>query len=138
MRWSKLNQQDQNHGLFDTRTLVAILAMVLFWVAWQFYMDAKYPKKKATAPSVSQEVQTPADAPKATAPAVEVPGVAAAVSNVEKTERLFAYEDDNFQLQVNSQGMGIKEATLKQYSNREKQPIRLGHPQIGSLFSTLD
>lgn len=122
----------QNESPFgNPRFLVALGITFLGLWGWQFYVSSKYPQVSAVAPTVSAvENQTTKQVDKAvektaTNGTVKIESensTAAAVSQVQP-EKLFSYEDNLVSFSISSKGMGIKDFTLKNYTNRKNEKI---------------
>ncbi|HRO66537.1 MAG TPA: hypothetical protein PL182_03125, partial [Pseudobdellovibrionaceae bacterium] len=125
--------------LMDRRTLIAIVVIGVFMMAWQHFMNQKYPPAvSATAtPAETQPVrpgtEEKVDAPVSTAPAAQ--GEIKKAEPVEmRPEELLTYEDDKVRFTLSSKGMGFKEYLAKDYKNAEGNPVRLGFSPLAGLF----
>jgi YidC/Oxa1 family membrane protein insertase len=120
--------------VFDTKTVIAIVMVGAVWVLWQMYMERKYGSTVAptetAAPAVSG-VSTDSTSPKAepttTAPAPSPAELLDSKVAKSAAATTTAYDSGNLQLTVNSQGFAIQNVVLKTQTDRDGQPIRLGH-----------
>lgn len=127
-----MNQQNES-PFGNPRFLAALGITFLGLWGWQFYVSSKYPQ-------VSQPVIVEGQANKqagqqvtdSTAQPVEKTvekafGDVSATSQVSapeaQAEKLLAYDDSKVSFSVSSKGMGIKDFTLKNYTNRKNEKI---------------
>lgn len=134
-----MNQQ-QNQSFFDGKTIVAIVMVGLVFFGWQHYLNSKYPNYyKKPAATESTEAHPEAGA-SSTVGAVEKSGEnganSGAVNPAKISEKVLTYQNDQLSLQVSSQGMGFKEVILKDFLDKEKQPLRFTATEKGTLFET--
>lgn len=133
-----LNQQQPK--LFDSKTVIAIIVIGLFYVGWQQYLNNKYPNLK----KAKQEVAAPAQsnetiATEGTAPASTNTQASAVTENtsgselklVSKPAQYFAYEDDKVSFQISSLGMSIGKFELRKYTDRKDKLITLTPAEPG-------
>lgn len=102
------------------------------WLGWQFYMQKKYPhlyekKAEVTAPAeLKENAETKNEIPQdllaegeKSSPKVDEMG-----EPVDKPETFVDYEDERFSFRISSKGMGLKDVTLKNYTDRDGDLIR--------------
>lgn len=114
--------QKQESPFGNPRFLMA-LALTFFGLwGWQYYLSKKYPQAQPTA----QVVATIASGTVTVAPseAQMKPAVAATTTPVVEEEKTFAYEDENVKFDVSSKGLGVKNFTLKKYTDRKGAQIQ--------------
>lgn len=119
----------QNESPFGNPRFLAALGITFLGLwGWQFYVSSKYPQTKPAAAvegTTTQQVENPVE--KATTDASANPQaktlVAAVVTSPEQVEKLFSYEDNMVSFSISSKGMGIKDFTLKNYTNRKNEQI---------------
>jgi YidC/Oxa1 family membrane protein insertase len=132
------NDSNGNNTFIDSKTLLAIVLVGLVWFGWQSYLSKKYPQVKNPT-SQGEKVATPSDpalattaeAPTETSPAGKPTSVAAKAS---ASEQLIAYENNDISFHISSYGMGLKDLTLKNHTDRKNQPIQIGQSDLYSLF----
>jgi YidC/Oxa1 family membrane protein insertase len=129
---------DQKPSFFDTRTLIAIAITMLAWMGWQSYMSKKYPHLNDPA-AQSQPEQAADDSQAAPAPVVPAERPAVTVQNNEipegqpLEEKLIPVENPAWKFLISSRGMGLKDITLQKFTDREKNPIKVGAEVSGRL-----
>ena len=115
-------------NFLDKNTLIAIVLTMLIWVGWSKYMASKYPNMgvesaKPAQASVSGETiegaTTTVEAGKAPESMAKFDEIPAQELQVET----FDFEEISFS--VVSKGMGLTNLVLKQFKDRNNQPIRL-------------
>ncbi|MCC7404683.1 MAG: membrane protein insertase YidC [Bdellovibrionales bacterium] len=143
--------QEQQPSFLDSKTILAIALVGLSWVAWQSYMTKKYPRADEQNPQQVEQSVTGGEAKMAEGTAGEGNGGAAvdkpeakvdgAVSApaepvASKAESLVHFEDDHWSFDISSKGMGIRNLSLKNYTDREKQPVSIGGASAEAMFAT--
>ena len=132
---------NDNKNFLDPKMIGTLAIIGGFWVAWSYFMDAKYPQKEAPrsaqTTSLSQPKQTEATtaASKPEAAKVGTPEIAAA-QKAQMAEKLLDYSSPEMSFQISSVGMGIKNIDIKKYKGRENQAIVLGKVDSELAFST--
>ncbi len=133
-----MNQRKDN--FFDPKTLMAIVLVGVSWMGWQWYLQKKYPdayKPKTAESQVAVETSgttTEEKKPEAK-PTSTLSAVTKEQDNIvdqQKPEQLTAYDSDSLSFNISSRGMGIRDLQLKQYKNREGEPVHFG-PLSGFL-----
>jgi YidC/Oxa1 family membrane protein insertase len=138
-----MNPPEEKSSFFDRSTVLAILLVLTFWMAWSKYVEWKYP---------------PAPVAKTLASPSPAPGTASALSNIAAksnqinlvtppsvdvgsdagaSEKVFEYADKNWAFQISSHGMGLRSIDVKSYQTREGTPILLAPLNDTSAFATL-
>ncbi len=108
--------RDERENFLDSRTLAAVVFLIVSWLAWDHYMRKKYPPApKKTAPLLSEkpkklENQEPAP------PAYQA-------SHKKHPEKTLKFEGKNMEILFSSQGLGIKRLKLINRYDRQKKPI---------------
>ncbi len=127
--------QKNNSNPFDGRTILAIVLVMLIFMGWQKYMTTKYPNKNLTQNQQVDKTQSQPTSSLDTVTTRQNLGVEQkSDSQVQTPEVEMKYEDEFRKFSVSSVGMGIKNFSLKKYTDNEKNPILVGHPNQ-SLFS---
>jgi YidC/Oxa1 family membrane protein insertase len=135
-----MNNQKSPFG--DNRGLTAIVIIGVFFVFWQWFMSQKYPQK-AKAPvsqAISQEQNTTSGQP-TSAPGNESTSANSGGNSQEMKSSTMAvpskilhYDGQKVSFSISSVGMGLKDVTLKTFTDREKKPVRLGLSDEHGLF----
>lgn len=124
-----MNQQQS--PFLDNKGLFAIILIGVFFALWQWYMNKTYPPQ-----------QKPAMVESTAAPAAPNEGAAAPVASTSadtKTsalvpEKEFEYNGSRIHFKISNHGMGLKEVTLKNYTDRAHKLVRLAVSQDVSAF----
>ena len=127
-----LNQQQPK--LFDSKTVIAIIIIGLFYVGWQQYLNKKYPNMKKTTATTATTTETAATT--TLEKSVETSQATATTKNadinsgselklVSKPAQYFTYQDDKVSFQISSLGMSIGKFELKKYTDRKDNAITL-------------
>ncbi|MES2802409.1 MAG: YidC/Oxa1 family insertase periplasmic-domain containing protein [Bdellovibrionota bacterium] len=117
---------NQSESPFGNPKFLMAIAVTFFGLwGWQFYLSKKYPPKPVT-----EQVATTASGTTSTAAAATTTAAAgtsatlnAATTLATVEEKTFPYEDDTVKFEVSSRGLGIKNFTLKKYTDRKGQQI---------------
>lgn len=134
---------NQQPKAFDSKTIIAILLIGVFYMGWQQYLAKKYPehtqqqaaKRQAEQESAKSEpVPQAASSEQNEAQDLQVPPKGSSdIKQVSKPERLYKYEDDKVSFSVSSLGMAIDDFVSKVYSDRQGKPVTLT-PRDPGLF----
>ncbi len=134
-----MDNKDQNNFM-DKRTLLAVVLVAVLFMGWQSYLKNKYgtAQAPATAPVASTEAaktaETTAAPAAAEAPKAEVAATNAVTADSQTPEKTLKYENSNISFELSSKGMGLKNLTLKNSTDRDKQPMKLGVSESLSLY----
>lgn len=131
-----MQQKNDKPSFFEPKTIIAIAAVALVYFGWQSYLTKKYPQygKKTVQ---TQPVTQP------TAATGQKVADAAVASNVETKseiipagppEQTFKFSNDKVSFALTSYGMGLKDFTVNNYQDKEKNQIKLGVSDKVSLF----
>ena len=118
------------NSFLDSKTVMAIVLVGLCWVAWQSYMQKKYPEVYSQKKSSEQTAET--TNPKNTNPQTlsqnkgVVPKQAASLQKAIKEKTVFTYSDSLWSFEISNWGMGIKNLRLFNYKGRDFKPKRIG------------
>lgn len=121
--------QENKESFLDSKSLIAILFLIMSWFAWDYYMKRKYPKlskKSVEKPRLeTRKEETIAPKDKKT------------LKDIKKThqEKTLFFKGEKMEILFSSKGFGIKKLTLKEYKNRNKQPVSFSSFK-SPLFST--
>lgn len=131
------NQGESPFG--NPKFLMAIAATFFGLWGWQYYLGKKYPAKPITqvvATASGTTTVTPAEVVNAATP-TNAATSATVTAQVETAEQTFSYEDDNVKFEVSSKGLGIKDFTLKKYTDRKGAQIQFtsSEPQAELLVN---
>ncbi len=128
-------ENNQQPKLFDSKTLLAIVLIGLFYLGWQKYLNQKYPtinqKKSAISTDLSTE-QSVDSAAKATSESNQELKLTAATEAKKNPDlgavlvaEKISYEDDRVRFKVSSEGMAILDYQSKDYFDRKNNPVAL-------------
>jgi YidC/Oxa1 family membrane protein insertase len=120
-------------SFFDSRTMLALGLMIVVWMGWQKYLSEKYP-------SLPTAADKPAAVSKAETP-VKVEKVEAAPTNKNdeigsaqaQPEVVWLVDNAAWSFKISSRGMGLKDISLRNFTDRAKHPIRFGGELNGHL-----
>jgi YidC/Oxa1 family membrane protein insertase len=133
-------QQNENNGNFmDSRTISALVLVGLVWFGWQSYLSKKYPTEQVQSQEQSKVTSNETTNIQGNENAVKNNGVSAeSVNNavetkVSKVEELHSFENDFLKTQISSQGMAIKNLSLKKYKERDGNPIAFNDVGSGNF-----
>nr|WP_295901229.1 membrane protein insertase YidC [uncultured Bdellovibrio sp.] len=129
-----MQQKNDNPSFFDPKTIIAVAAVALIYFGWQTYLGKKYPN-----------YNKPKDAQTQTTPATDAANPAAASSPIETKssevasapaaqEQSFNFSNDKVSFTLTNRGMGLKNFTVNNYQDKEKNNIKLGASDIDGLF----
>lgn len=118
---------NQGESPFGNPKFLMAIAFTFFGLwGWQFYLSKKYPQKPVTEQTAISGATT-VSATTSVAGTQTTPGtsstVAATTAAAVEEEKTFLYEDDTVKFEVSSRGLGIKNFTLKKYTDRKGQQI---------------
>lgn len=118
---------NQSESPFGNPKFLMAIAITFFGLwGWQFYLGKKYPQKPATA--VATVVSATATTV-ATQAATSATAAAMTAVTPEEIEKTFSYDDDKVKFEISSKGLGIKDFTLKKYTDRKGVQILFSSPQ---------
>ncbi|MEK2647303.1 membrane protein insertase YidC [Bdellovibrio sp. BCCA] len=129
-----MQQKNDNPSFFDPKTIIAVAAVALIYFGWQTYLGKKYPN-----------YNKPKDAQTQTTPASDAANPAAASSPIETKssdvatapaaqEQSFNFSNDKVSFTLTNRGMGLKNFTVNNYQDKEKNNIKLGASDVDGLF----
>lgn len=141
------NSQQPTGSFFDGRTMLAIGLTLIIWVGWQWHIQRKYPDafKQEVGASVSEGVQ---EQGKSSPEVGATPAGKAESKSVENVnhdelgqpsaretlkENLIKVDFPNWSFDLSSQGMGLRNITLKKYNSRDGGQVQIGAEQDGVL-----
>lgn len=131
-----MNEQKSPFG--DGKGLVAIVIIGAFFVFWQWFMAKTYPPKPK---EVATQSQT--QAPTAVAGAQGKTDSAGAIVSADSKEiktapaiaaKVLHFEGQKISFNISSLGMGLKNVTLKTFTDRDNKPIQMAASEDHSLF----
>jgi YidC/Oxa1 family membrane protein insertase len=133
--------QDQNNSPFNSKFLIAMMVFALFYFGWNQYLQKKYPgygqKPNVQVPATTEPPT--AGNPKASENAPNVapaptPSGEAPVAAKPQEEKVYPYENEKIGFKVSSRGLGLKDVEIKNYTDENKQTIKLGQSNNVGLF----
>ncbi|WP_413292113.1 membrane protein insertase YidC [Bdellovibrio sp. HCB185ZH] len=131
-------QQNNNPGFFDPKTLIAVGAVALIYFGWQTYLGKKYPDYNKPKPAQTQTAETAAT-PGATTTAAS-PSSGSTIESKSETvapvqEQSFSFSNDKVSFQISNHGMGLKNYTVNNYEDKSGGKIKLGGAENDGLYS---
>lgn len=129
---------NQENKPFDFKAIWAILAFFIFYFAWQNHLAKKYPgygrppEKEATAEATTTKDSAPAQ--QTTPPNTVTPATDVQLARAANPEKTFVYSSGNVDFQLSSKGMGFSFVEIKNYTDKDGKPIRLGEGSEEKLF----
>ena len=124
-------------NFFDRRTLTAIALVFVTWLGWQYYMQKKYPQMFAKKTQTEEQVKTDAAKPSEAAVAPAAPVAAATpAGQPSAAESVYSFKSPEFEFQISSKGMGIKNLKLLQYTNRKGETVEFSQSKSPLSFET--
>ncbi len=128
---------DNKNSFMDTRTMVAVTLVAVLFIGWQNYLKRKYAVDEKTLPA-AEGVTKPGDHSPfpvantaASTPQAETPK---AIPANQPAEQVLNFENKEMSFQISSQGMGLKNLVLKNQSDREHNPMKMGTSDQNTLF----
>lgn len=125
-----MTPNNESPSFFDFKTIFAIISVALIYFGWQSYLTKKYPNYGKPTTNV---VSTPNEV--TVTPTVNQisPNPAESVrQNI--TEKSFKYENDKVSFVISSLGMGLKNFTINNYEDANKNKIKIGDTDSYGLF----
>lgn len=130
-----MQQQNDNKSLFDPKTLIAIAAVAVVYFGWQTYLNKKYPNYNKPKTEVAQNTATtPAPGASPTTTPVDSKSETVAVPAATQ-EQNFSFSNDKVAFTLTNHGMGLKDFTVNNYEDKEKNKIKLGASGDYSLYA---
>lgn len=126
-----MQPHDPNRSFLDKNTLLAFALISLFFVGWQYYMSKNAPKVAPQKVEAAKEVldQKAANPTQIAAAPSEATAQVFEEKPVNITTNKYLYEITNY-------GMGIKNAVIKDYTDRKDQPLKIGDSSMKTPFAT--
>lgn len=117
--------KNQESPFGNPKFLMAIAVTFFGLWGWQYYLGKKYPQlpvaAQVAATASGTSTVSPAEVSQASVLTQSASSTMAAQVEAEKT---FPYEDDNVKFEISSKGLGIKDFTLKKYTDRKGAQIQ--------------
>lgn len=128
-----MQQKDNNPSFLDPKTIIAVAAVALVYFGWQTYLGKKYPGYgKAQNTQTENKPQTP-QAPQVATGSVDVKSEVVSAPSATQ-EQTFNFSNDKISFVLTNHGMGLKNFTVNNYKDKEKNNIKLGTSEKDSLF----
>lgn len=133
-----MSSQNENKNFFDSRTIIAVVLVGALFFGWQKYLEHRYPdyyKKRAENAVATQNPQNAATGIGTNQPAAAATTTANAPTTAQSAvvpgapglaETLLPMQVGNLKFDISSKGMGFKNLSLTNYTNREQKPQQLG------------
>ena len=135
---------NQNKSFLDRGTLIALVIVMGFWLAWSKYMETKYPQPQQNAGTNAETVKSNDLEAKPAADSAATAGSSISAANpgapqapAVASETVIDYSDDKMSFALSSKGMGLKKINVKTYTTRDGKPIVLSKHETASSFSTV-
>lgn len=128
-----MEQKSNNPSFFDPKTLIAVAAVALTYYGWQTYLTKKYPnynKPKAKVESTTVAANTAVETSAGVSP---VESKSEVVSSAPTTKE-YQFHNEKVSFVVTSLGMGLKDFTVNNYQDKQKNNIKLGVSDSEGLF----
>jgi YidC/Oxa1 family membrane protein insertase len=131
---------NQQPKLFDSRTVLAIAIIGVFYLGWQKYLSTKYPQltqSQKTEQKNSQNQNAPVEKPANNSATQGFPAVVDKTSATDSKavvqnrswelgpEQLVTYEDEKVTFKITNHGMGVVGFKSKNYFDRKNKPVSL-------------
>jgi YidC/Oxa1 family membrane protein insertase len=132
-----MSTQNDNKSVFDVKTIIAIAAVAVVYFGWQKYLTSKYPsygKPQVAAATGEQKAGESANSAAAATTANPVDAKTEKVAAPAANEQKFSFSNDKVSFELTNHGMGLKNFTLNDYQDHEKNNIKLGSSETDSLF----
>ncbi len=130
--------QTPSNSPFDSRALLAVAIVAIFYLGWQKYLNTKYPKAPAvttttnTAQGTVSTTTASADGSiSASSPVTS--GISAAP--VAAQESFVDFENQNISLKISNKGMGFSEVNLKKFIDKEEKLVKVSEGTLYHLFA---
>jgi YidC/Oxa1 family membrane protein insertase len=132
-----MNDSNSNSNFLDSKTLTAVVLVAMSWLSWQRYMQKKYPTANTGKPVAT--MAPAADAKKVVEPSrtwtVDAPKTALEPAPAVPEETV-AFDSQNLAFKISSNGMGLREITLKKYLGRDGRVKEVGSEAESLPFTT--
>ncbi|MCB9027172.1 MAG: membrane protein insertase YidC [Bdellovibrionaceae bacterium] len=138
--------QGQNQSFLDSKTIIAVVLVGLCWVGWQMHLQKKYPNLyKENSVNNVEATTTGTETAKKTkeksldANKVENPEISSKNDEIAENNKNFTsehFEDNIWSFDITSEGMGLRNIELKDYSGRDGKNMIIGSTQEGIPFAT--
>lgn len=129
---SPMQQKNDNPSFFDPKTLIAVASVALIYFGWQTYLGKKYPQYGKVQTTQTQQKITGVNA--ANQPASPVETKSEVVVAPAAPEQSFSFSNDKISFTLTNHGMGLKNVTINNYQDKEKNNIKVGVSDSISLF----
>ncbi len=139
--------QERDNSFLDPKTILAIVLVGLVWFGWQTYLTKKYPNQTQKTQQQTKEISTTnngGNSPTSTSTDSEIVGdksIKQENKNIEPInianqfkEETLKIENNSLNFEISNKGMGLKNVTLNNFFDREKNPIKLGQSENNNLF----
>ncbi|WP_291516593.1 membrane protein insertase YidC [Bdellovibrio sp. ArHS] len=128
-----MQQKNDNPSFFDPKTLIAVAAVAIVYFGWQTYLGKKYPGYNQ--PKTEQTQADPTTTPSATAtPGSAIETKSEVVAAPQAEEQIFTFKTDKVSFSLTNHGMGLKNFTVNNYQDKEKNNIKIGLSDKLAMF----
>lgn len=133
-----MQQQQNDKSFFDPKTLIAIASVALVYFGWQSYLGKKYPNYNKPKIEQSQNVPATPSSSAGTATDTKTNSLMDAKSVATTTvvpEQKFSFSNEKVAFDLTNHGMGLKNFTVNDYTDKENGKIKLGVSDEIPLFA---
>lgn len=140
----RMSNSQQSGTTFGPRFIISFIIILGIWVAWQSHLAKKYPDAyKRSTDAAQTQVHTEANvnpsepAAKENATIVGQPKSMSLGNKVVEEKRL-TYSNEDWEFQISSRGMALQNIQLKNYTSRDKQPVKFSsYGEYGQFATSL-
>ena len=117
LKQEKGSMQGNKDHFLDSKTLVAIIFLIISWLGWDYYMRKKYP------PVSEKATEIPLESNSKTATQKETRSSDFKFLSRAYKEEILEFKGKNMEILFSSKGFGIKQLKLVNYQNRQKKTV---------------
>jgi YidC/Oxa1 family membrane protein insertase len=133
--------QNKDNPVFDPKMILAIATIAIVYFGWNSYLQSKYPDYGKPTKQKQSETTTGSGLAKSdikegaieTKPSVDHKNSEIQASPAATTQE-FSFENDKVAFKVTSAGLSLRDYTIKNYLDKNKEPIRIGAVDNAGLF----
>lgn len=131
-----MQQKNDNPSFFDPKTLIAVAAVAIVYFGWQTYLGKKYPgyNQPKTEQTEAQKTESAATPAATATPGSAIETKSEVVAAPEAQEQIFNFKTDKVSFALTNHGMGLKNFTVNNYQDKEKNNIKIGQSDKFAMF----
>lgn len=130
-----MQERKDGPSFFDPKTIIAVAVVGIAYYGWNTYLQKKYP---GYGKAKTEQVQTAETTATTSTTSTTGDAVAERKSEVVAApaaeEKTFQFSNDKVSFALTSHGMGLRNFTVNNYQDKEKNNIKLGVSDKDSLF----